>query len=81
MLIQKRNGQVVEFNLAKIRAAIEKAFQSCSKSVDDNIAKYVYDELKYRSDYAIPVEEIQNIVERQLMQGCHFEVAKAFILH
>ena len=81
MLIQKRNGQVVEFNLAKIRAAIEKAFQSCGKTVDDNVAKFVYDELKFRSDYAIPVEEVQNIVERQLMQGCHFEVAKAFILH
>lgn len=81
MKIQKRNGQIVDFDFHKIHAAIDKAFKSCGKETDEQIAKSVYDDLRFRSEYAISVETVQNMVERQLMKGCHFEVAKAFILY
>lgn len=80
MLIQKRNGQIVEFDSHKIQAAINKAFKSCGKEADEQIAKFVCEELQFRSD-VFSVEEVQNIIERQLMKGCHFDVAKAFILY
>lgn len=80
MLIQKRNGQIVEFDSHKIQAAINKAFKSCGKETDAQIAKFVCEELQFRSD-VFSVEEVQNIIERQLMKGCHFDVAKAFILY
>ena len=80
MLIQKRNGQIVEFDSHKIQAAINKAFKSCGKETDAQIAKFVCEELQFRSD-VFSVEEVQNIIERQVMKGCHFDVAKAFILY
>ncbi|MBD3329652.1 ribonucleoside triphosphate reductase [Candidatus Dojkabacteria bacterium] len=84
--IKKRDGSVVPFQQDKITQAIWKAMDSvgqadlkAAQKVSDKVVK----ELKKRtSDSEIPtVEEIQDLVERQLVLERLPETAKAYILY
>lgn len=82
MKVLKRNGQTVEFDLAKISVAIRKAFESQHEAYDPQVLGFVQKELEAKSNASsISVETIQDIVERALMEYKHFAVAKAFILY
>jgi ribonucleoside-diphosphate reductase alpha chain len=87
--IKKRNGDVVSFDENKIALAVEKAFLSQNipgaKEVSVLIASQVKGELEERfgsGDRGLPsVEQTQDLVEKYLMEGDHFEAAKAYILY
>lgn len=67
MKVQKRNGQIVNFDIVKIGNAVKKAFDSKHTEYDSEIVKSV-DKL-IRLVYAnkpVPVEVIQDYVERAL---------------
>ena len=82
----KRDGQLVEFNIAKISAAIGKAFDALHKqshpSVLDLLALHVTAdfEKKIKND-CIAVEDIQDSVEKVLSESGYADVAKAYILY
>ena len=82
----KRDGQLVEFNIAKISAAIGKAFDALHKqshpSVLDLLALHVTAdfEKKIKND-CIAVEDIQDSVEKVLSEAGYADVAKAYILY
>ena len=84
--VSKRDGEVVDFNVAKISAAIEKAFVACNKqyhpSVIDMLALRVTSdfEAKIKND-VISVEDIQDSVEKILSEAGYSDVAKAYILY
>ena len=84
--VVKRDGEQVDFNVAKISAAIEKAFVGCSKqyhpSVIDMLALRVTSDFedKIKNDL-ISVEDIQDSVEKILSEAGYTEVAKAHILY
>lgn len=83
--IKKRDGREVPFNLEKIANAIFKAAQAAggqdydiSLSLAEDVADYL-DE-KYRG--SIPeVEQIQDAVEKVLIESGHARTAKEFILY
>jgi len=84
--IRKRDGSVVLFNQDKIAEAIWKAVKSVGGR-DREKAKYLSDfivkklEEKY-GDLGIPeVEEVQDLVEKILIEEGHAKVAKAYILY
>lgn len=82
MLVRKRNGELQEFQLAKIYNAIIAA----AKEVDEldkqteSIAKRIAKDIKSQcKDNIISIEEIQNLVEEKLM-GSHLKkTARAYI--
>ena len=84
--VQKRDGRIVPFNQERITNAIYKAAASLgghnkyrSQQVSDEV---VYTLFHQFSDGSIPsVEDIQDIVERILIEGGHASTAKAFILY
>ena len=84
--VVKRDGETVDFNVAKISAAIEKAFVGCEKqyhpSVIDMLALRVTSDFedKIKND-VISVEDIQDSVEKILSEAGYTEVAKAYILY
>ncbi len=84
--VVKRDGAVVEFDITKIRNAIQKAFEAekvnSHPSVIDFLALKVTAsfEAKIKNDQ-IAVEDIQDSVEEVLVQGGYAEVAKAYILY
>ena len=82
----KRDGKVAEFNISKISAAIEKAFNAQDKqyhpTVIDLLALKVTADFESKiKDGKIAVEDIQDSVESVLIQAGYADVAKAYILY
>ncbi|MBQ8582666.1 MAG: anaerobic ribonucleoside triphosphate reductase [Ruminococcus sp.] len=83
--IMKRDGRKVPFNIEKIANAIYRAAQSCGGS-DFNAAMEVAAEVcklyEERNPGKVPtVEEIQDLVEKALIEKGHAMTAKAYILY
>ena len=83
--IQKRDGRIVEFDVEKITTAIFKAVQSVGGDdleTSRQLAAKVADYLKNEKKVLIPsVEEVQDAVEKVLIENGHAKTAKAFILY
>jgi len=92
--IRKRTGDVVDFDVNRIREAIGKAMEATRERIGPSLSgpselaqeisqKVVHEiEGKYADSQRIAdVEEIQDIVERKLAESGYFEVAREFILY
>jgi ribonucleoside-diphosphate reductase alpha chain len=83
--IRKRHGRIVDFQPEKIRAAIGKAFQATGVEVEKthhDLAKQVVKIAEEQFEETVPgVEEIQDIVEKALINAGYADVAKAYILY
>ena len=84
--ILKRDGKVVDFNMAKISDAITLAFEACEKQFNDDIIDFLA--LKVTADFEpkiedelVAVENIQDSVESVLIKAGYDDVAKAYILY
>lgn len=80
--MQKRTGQIVDFDLEKNRKCDKKAFDSKQVEYDPAIVESV-DKLISLTYTNVPVsvETIQDYVERVLMQFGYYDIAKTFILY
>lgn len=82
MKVQKRNGQIVTFDICKIENAISKAFESQSINYDSNVVEHIKQVIQTSyPEGSVEVEAIQDCVENALMQFGYYNVAKAFILY
>lgn len=82
--IQKRDGRIVTFNVEKIANAIYKAAESIGGSDYDEaleIAGRVCDAIETGGKKIPTVEEIQDAVEKLLIEEGHAATAKAYILY
>ncbi len=84
--IKKRDGTVADFNSEKIALAIGKAFREVRGSADPATVKLLADEVvnnieKFFSSAMPAVENVQDFVERQLMERGFYDVAKSYILY
>lgn len=83
MKIRKRNGELVEFIPGKIKSALEKAFVSQEKKIDEEKLHKLLTTLLSRlpNDEGLTVELVQDEAERVLMEYGWYDVAKAYILY
>ena len=84
--VVKRDGKITDFEIGKISKAITKAFEALGKqyhpSVIDMLALRVTAEYEpLIRDDKIPVETIQDCVEKVLSEAGYADVAKAYILY
>ncbi len=83
--IRKRDGRIVEFNKNKIAAAIFKAAKAVGgedQQLADELAEIVNHYLHKQLGTSIPaVEEVQDAVEKVLIETGHAKTAKAYILY
>lgn len=83
--IQKRNGDIVDFDIFKIENAIFAAAKSVggdNREYASKLAKMVEGILNEAYGSSIPtVEDIQDIVEKVLIEEGHAKTAKAYILY
>ena len=82
----KRDGEIAEFHLSKVSAAIKKAFQATKKFYDkemiDLLALRVTADFQGKiKDGSVSVEDVQDSVEHTLEQSGYTDVAKAYILY
>ena len=85
-VVAKRNGEQVDFNIQKIKDAIDKAFVACKRethpSIIDDLAQRVAAAFGSKiKNGVITVEEIQDSVEEVLIKYDYGDVAKAYILY
>jgi len=83
--IKKRDGREVPFNIEKITNAIYKATRAAGQedyAAAMALAEKVVEQLHSSLDRKVPgVEEIQDIVEKVLIQEGHARTAKEYILY
>ncbi|MEM3065879.1 MAG: ribonucleoside triphosphate reductase [Nitrososphaerota archaeon] len=84
--IIKRDGRTVEFEETKIVEAIWKAMRSTGerdRTLAENVAKKVVSALeeKFGPNGTPTVEQVQDLIERVLVDCGHYMVARAYVLH
>lgn len=83
--IRKRNGRIVEFNSSKITAAIAKAGHVTGEFQEREAKKLTLRVLTLAHEIRLgtppEVEEIQDIVERVLLDSPYYKSAKSYILY
>ncbi|MCX6051923.1 MAG: ribonucleoside triphosphate reductase [Campylobacterales bacterium] len=77
--ILKRDGTSKEFAAFKIEDAIKKAFNSEHITYDNSIFFNVLEKLKNKR--VIAVEDIQDLIEKELYKARYFDVMRSFILY
>ena len=84
VIVVKRDGTQVPYDRNKIICAINKALLEvdgdiCSKYISENVATSIESYFEYHTVECITVEEIQDLVEWNLINGPKPELAKAYI--
>jgi ribonucleoside-diphosphate reductase alpha chain len=83
MKVIKRDGSVVDYDYLKVQTAIEKCFAAIGNT--DNYADVMTYTLgikiKQLGVEELAVEEIQDMVEKHLMEHDEYDAAKAYILY
>lgn len=83
--VLKRDGKIQDFDKEKIAKAIYKAAVACNgndKALADKLADEVATIINEKYEGKIPtVEQIQDTVEKVLIENRHAQVAKAYILY
>jgi ribonucleoside-diphosphate reductase alpha chain len=83
--VRKRDGRIVDFEIEKIANAIFKAAKAVGGE-DYELAKKLAEEVTKKIEEKFPkeipsVEDIQDIVEKVLIENGHAKTAKAYILY
>lgn len=86
--IRKRGGSITDFDRARIENAVAKAYEAQGTPIDEISLSILVDrvmvvlEHNYDNDEFLPtVENIQDVVEKEIARKGDFEVAKAYILY
>ncbi len=83
--IEKRDGRIVQFDSSKITAAIAKAGRATGEFEEREAKKLTLRVLTLAHELRLgpvpKVEEIQDIVERVLLDSPYYRTAKAYILY
>jgi len=86
MRVMKRNGEIVDFNQERITHAIFEAAKSVggeNQQIAVELTEKVKNHIKkvYADRVKLSVEEIQDSVEKVLIEQGHYKTAKAYILY
>ncbi len=83
MKVQKRDGRIVSYDVEKITNAIEKANVEVenSQKADANLIAQAVENVENLSGDIIPVETIQDIIERTLVSNNKYVLAKKYMIY
>ena len=83
MKVQKRDGRIVEYNADKITAAIKKANVEVdnSQKVSDALIEEAIGNVEKTDKEVIPVETIQDIIEKTLVAHNKYVLAKKYMIY
>lgn len=79
--VVKRDGTLAEFDRKKIVNAVAAAFESVGQTLLPGLMKSFIKAIEVNLPNPVGVEEIQNRVEKYLMDNKYFQAAKSFILY
>ena len=81
--VQKRDGRIVEYNADKITAAMKKANVEVdnSQKVSDDLIEEAIGNVEKTDKEVIPVETIQDIIEKTLVAHNKYVLAKKYMIY
>ncbi|MBX4215747.1 ribonucleoside-diphosphate reductase subunit alpha, partial [Candidatus Parcubacteria bacterium] len=86
--LKKRSGEIVPFDELKIAHAVRSAFKDVKGRADEKVVLDITAKVTeaissfYREGAPTPsVEDVQDLVERSIMEAGYFDVAKSYILY
>lgn len=79
--VVKRDERLVDFDEEKIMNAVEAAFNSIGVNIPVRVKRSLLRDITTNMPNPVGVENIQNRIERWLMDNKYFEAAKAFMLY
>lgn len=82
--VRKRNGEIVAFKEIKVARAIFKAAKACGGSdydISRDLAEMVMSKLTERFSDPVDIEDIQDTVEKVLIESGKAQTAKRYILY
>lgn len=80
----KRNGKLVKYDFSKVENVLWRTYNSISKNVPDKLVEHINDRLdniieKRKSGENISVEEIQDVVQKEMIRSNQFDAVESFI--
>ena len=83
MKVIKRDERLQPYNWNKVELAVTAAFESVNEKIDDKFKEQLKRsvELAFKNKESITVEEIQDIIEKELIKRNKYNVAKSFIIY
>lgn len=85
MMVIKRDDSLQEFCFNKIQRVIDKAFDSVNQKVPDKFIEQLKDAfdiiIEKKGDDNINVEEIQDVIQKELIKRNKYDVVESFILY
>lgn len=84
--VRRRDGEIIPFEAARIAKAVLKAMQASglgSEKDSELVAEHVVKALgkKFPSDSVLDIEDIQDVVEKELIELNYADAAKAYIIY
>jgi ribonucleoside-diphosphate reductase alpha chain len=85
--IKKRNGTLAPFSAEKITLAMKKAFEGAGVEIADSRLRDITDSVaalileRFGNERVAGVEDVQDLVERAVIEAGHFDVAKAYMIY
>ena len=83
MKVVKRDGKIVDFDMQKIVNAVRKANAAVPEEqrIEDGRIQDIAEYVKRHNRGRLLVEDIQDMVERQLQEAGRYDLAKAYIIY
>lgn len=83
MKIIKRDGRIQEYSWSKVEAVVYKAFNSIKQEVPDKFLDQLKQavESTFKSRESFTVEEMQDLIQKELIKRNKYEVVESFILY
>jgi len=84
--VLKRNGVLVDFDLSKIKIAILKAAKETNVNIPIKVLEKILSDIEYQLEIDFEnkkpkIEEIQDLVEKELFKNNYFKVARNYIAY
>lgn len=83
MNVIKRDGSIQEFSFDKVRAVVQKAYDSNNQEVPDKFISQLEDtfsRIVSKKD-SMNVEEIQDIIQNELIRRNQYDIVESFIIY
>ena len=84
-LVKNRQGDMIPFDVERIRIAIRKAYEATETLLDDVdfVVEQVIEDLVcvHQDEELVCLEHIQDVVEKQLMKAEKYDAAKQYIIY
>ena len=83
MKIIKRDGRIQEYSWSKVEAVVHKAFKSIKHEVPDKFLDQLKQSIEssFKSRESFTVEEMQDLIQKELIKRNKYEVVESFILY